>query len=48
MTLEIPARIITGIEPLSLFMTEIKGYNVDTYRRGMGFVDYLYNQRPDE
>jgi signal transduction histidine kinase len=29
-------------------LTEIKGYNVDAYRRGMAFVDYLYNQRPDE
>jgi tRNA-dependent cyclodipeptide synthase len=31
---------------LSLYMTEIRGYNVEVYRRGMGFVDYLYDQRP--
>jgi tRNA-dependent cyclodipeptide synthase len=33
---------------LSLYMTEIRGYNVEVYRRGMGFVDYLYSQRPDD
>jgi tRNA-dependent cyclodipeptide synthase len=32
---------------LSLFITEIRGYNVEVYRRGMGFVDYLYDQRPE-
>jgi tRNA-dependent cyclodipeptide synthase len=30
---------------LSLYMTEIRGYHVEVYRRGMGFVDYLYAQR---
>jgi tRNA-dependent cyclodipeptide synthase len=30
---------------LSLYMTEIRGYNVEIYRRGMGFVDYLYRRR---
>jgi hypothetical protein len=29
-------------------MTEIRGYNVEVYRRGMGFVDYLYSQRPGD
>jgi tRNA-dependent cyclodipeptide synthase len=33
---------------LSLYMTEIRGYNVEVYRRGMGFVDYLYSQRSDD
>jgi tRNA-dependent cyclodipeptide synthase len=32
---------------LSLFLTEVRGYNVEVYRRGMGFVDYLYDQRRD-
>jgi len=30
---------------LSLIMTEIRGYNVEIYRRGMGFVDFLYSGR---
>jgi tRNA-dependent cyclodipeptide synthase len=33
---------------LSLYMTEVRGFNVEVYRRGMGFVDYLYSQRPDD
>jgi tRNA-dependent cyclodipeptide synthase len=33
---------------LSLYMTEIRGFNVEVYRRGMGFVDYLYSQRSDD
>jgi tRNA-dependent cyclodipeptide synthase len=33
---------------LSLFMTEIRGFNVEVYRRGMGFVDDLYRERPAE
>jgi hypothetical protein len=33
---------------LSLYMTEIRGYNIEVYRRGMGFVDYLYAQRPTD
>jgi hypothetical protein len=31
---------------LSLYMTEILDYKVEVYRRGMGFIDYLYSQRP--
>jgi tRNA-dependent cyclodipeptide synthase len=31
---------------LSLYMTEIRGFNVEVYRRGMGFVDDLYSERP--
>jgi len=31
---------------LSIYMTELLGYSVEVYRRGMGFVDYLYSQRP--
>jgi tRNA-dependent cyclodipeptide synthase len=30
---------------LSLYMTEIRSYNIEVYRRGMGFVDYLYKER---
>src|SRR5262245_13767917 len=33
---------------LSLYMTEIRGYDVEVYRRGMGFVDYLYNERASD
>jgi tRNA-dependent cyclodipeptide synthase len=33
---------------LSLYMTEIRGFNVEVYRRGMGFVDDLYRERPAE
>jgi len=31
---------------LSLYMTEVRGCNVEVYRRGMGFVDDLYRERP--
>jgi hypothetical protein len=31
---------------LSLFMTEVYGHNLEVYRRGLGFVDYLYSDRP--
>jgi tRNA-dependent cyclodipeptide synthase len=33
---------------LSLYMTEMRGFNVEVYRRGMGFVDDLYRERPAE
>jgi tRNA-dependent cyclodipeptide synthase len=33
---------------LSLYMTEIREFNVEVYRRGMGFVDALYRERPVE
>jgi len=33
---------------LSLYMTEVRGFNVEVYRRGMGFVDDLYAERPAE
>jgi tRNA-dependent cyclodipeptide synthase len=33
---------------LSLYMTEIRGYNIEVYRRGMGFVDYLYSERSND
>jgi len=33
---------------LSLYMTEIRGFHVEVYRRGMGFVDALYSERPAE
>jgi tRNA-dependent cyclodipeptide synthase len=43
---ELQRQYIIEETALSLFMTEIKGYNVEVYRRGMGFVDYLYRERP--
>jgi tRNA-dependent cyclodipeptide synthase len=33
---------------LSLYMTEIRGFNVEVYRKGMGFVDDLYFERPTD
>jgi tRNA-dependent cyclodipeptide synthase len=33
---------------LSLYMTEVRGFNVEVYRKGMGFVDDLYSERPAE
>jgi tRNA-dependent cyclodipeptide synthase len=33
---------------LSLYMTEVRGFNVEVYRRGMGFVDDLYANRAVE
>jgi hypothetical protein len=33
---------------LSLYMTEIRGYNIEVYRRGMGFVDYLHHDKTEE
>ena len=32
---------------LSLFMTEIRGFNIEVYRKGQGFIDHLYRERPD-
>jgi tRNA-dependent cyclodipeptide synthase len=45
---ELQFNYLTEETALSLYMTEIRGYNVEVYRRGMGFVDYLYSQRPAE
>jgi tRNA-dependent cyclodipeptide synthase len=45
-SIELQRQYILEETALSLFMTEIRGYNVEVYRRGMGFVDYLYSQRP--
>jgi tRNA-dependent cyclodipeptide synthase len=39
---------VTEETALSLYMTEIRGFNVELYRRGMGFVDALYRERPRE
>lgn len=33
---------------LSIYMTEIRGFNVELYRRGMGLVDALYRESSDE
>jgi tRNA-dependent cyclodipeptide synthase len=43
---ELQFKYITEETALSLYMTEIRGYNVEVYRRGMGFIDYLYSERP--
>jgi len=31
-----------------VYMTEVRGFNFEVYRRGMGFVDDLYSKRPDD
>jgi tRNA-dependent cyclodipeptide synthase len=33
---------------LSLYMTELRGFNVEVYRRGMGFIDSIYRERRAE
>jgi tRNA-dependent cyclodipeptide synthase len=43
---ELQFEYVTEETALSLYMTEIRGYHVEVYRRGMGFVDYLYARRP--
>jgi tRNA-dependent cyclodipeptide synthase len=42
---ELELEYITEETALSLYMTEIRDYNVEVYRRGTGFVDYLYAER---
>jgi tRNA-dependent cyclodipeptide synthase len=37
---------ITEETALSLYMTEIVGFNAEIYRRGLGFVDYIYEEKP--
>lgn len=39
---------VTEETALSLYMTEVRGFNFEVYRRGMGFVDALYRERPSE
>jgi tRNA-dependent cyclodipeptide synthase len=43
---ELQFEYVTEETALSLYMTEIRGYDVEVYRRGMGFVDYLYARQP--
>jgi tRNA-dependent cyclodipeptide synthase len=47
-SIEMQRRYLIEETALSLYMTEIRGFNVEVYRRGMGFVDDLYAQRPVE
>jgi tRNA-dependent cyclodipeptide synthase len=44
--IELQRQYVIEETALSLYMTEIRGYNVEVYRRGMGFVDDLYRERP--
>jgi hypothetical protein len=48
MSIDMQRRYLIEETALSLYMTEIRGFNVEVYRRGMGFVDDLYAQRPVE
>jgi tRNA-dependent cyclodipeptide synthase len=45
--LEIQRQYIIEETALAIFMTELQGYNVEVYRRGIGFVDYLYEENVD-
>ena len=45
--LKLQLQYITEETALSLYMTEIRGFNVELYRRGKGFVDLLYNEHSD-
>jgi tRNA-dependent cyclodipeptide synthase len=47
-SIDMQRRYLIEETALSLYMTEIRGFNVEVYRRGMGFVDDLYAQRPVE
>jgi tRNA-dependent cyclodipeptide synthase len=47
-SIEMQRRYLIEETVLSLYMTEIRGFNVEVYRRGMGFVDDLYAHRPIE
>jgi tRNA-dependent cyclodipeptide synthase len=45
--IQIQQQYIMEETALSVFMTEIRGFEFEIYRKGMGFVDYLYDQQPD-
>jgi hypothetical protein len=45
---ELQLEYVTEETTLSLYMTEIRGFDVEVYRRGMGFVDYLYTERASD
>jgi tRNA-dependent cyclodipeptide synthase len=45
-SIELQRQYLIEETALSLYMTEIRGFNVEVYRKGMGFVDDLYCERP--
>jgi tRNA-dependent cyclodipeptide synthase len=45
-SIELQRQYLIEETALSLYMTEIRGFNVEVYRKGMGFVDDLYFERP--
>jgi hypothetical protein len=47
-SIELQRRYLVEETALSLYITEIRGFNVEVYRRGMGFVDDLYFDRPSD
>ncbi|MEA2910492.1 MAG: Cyclodipeptide synthase [Bradyrhizobium sp.] len=47
-SIQLQRRYLVEETALSLYMTEVRGFNVEVYRRGMGFVDDLYSKRPVE
>jgi tRNA-dependent cyclodipeptide synthase len=46
--MELQRQYVIEETALSLYMTEIRGFNIEVYRRGMGFVDDLYDEWPAE
>lgn len=47
-TSELQMNYLINETALSIFMNECIGYEYEVYRKGSGFVDYLYAARPDE
>jgi hypothetical protein len=44
-SISLQRRYIVEETALSLYMTELQGFNTEIYRRGMGFIDDLYIER---
>lgn len=47
-TSELQMNYLINETALSIFMNECIGYEYEVYRKGSGFLDYLYAARPDE
>lgn len=47
-TAEIQMRYLINETALSIYMNECIGFDFEAYRRGSGFVDFLYKKNPEE
>jgi len=47
-TAEIQMRYLVSETALSIYMNECIGFDYEVYRRGSGFVDFLYKTRPTQ